>query len=63
VWNVGAFFLAKWAGKGRRKGMEWVLTTLAELGSVFEMIAAEYDERGLLLPADSTAIVNAERPR
>jgi predicted RNase H-like HicB family nuclease len=32
---------------------------LAELGSVFEMIAAEYRERGLSLPADSTAIVNA----
>jgi predicted RNase H-like HicB family nuclease len=36
---------------------------LAELGSVFAMIAAEYGERGLSLPADSTAIVNAERPR
>jgi predicted RNase H-like HicB family nuclease len=32
---------------------------LAELGRVFEMIAAEYGERGLSLPADSTAIVNA----
>jgi predicted RNase H-like HicB family nuclease len=32
---------------------------LAELGGVFEMIAAEYDEKGLPLPADSTAIVNA----
>jgi predicted RNase H-like HicB family nuclease len=32
---------------------------LAELEGVFEMIAAEYGERGLPLPADSTAIVNA----
>ena len=32
---------------------------LAELGGVFEMIAAEYDEKGLPLPVDSTAIVNA----
>jgi predicted RNase H-like HicB family nuclease len=32
---------------------------LAELGAVFEMIAAEYSEKGLSLPADSTAIVNA----
>jgi predicted RNase H-like HicB family nuclease len=32
---------------------------LAELASVFEMIAVEYSERGQLLPADSTAIVNA----
>jgi predicted RNase H-like HicB family nuclease len=32
---------------------------LAELGRVFEMIAAEYCEKGLSLPADSTAIVNA----
>jgi predicted RNase H-like HicB family nuclease len=31
---------------------------LAELGKVFEVIAAEYGERGLPLPADSTAIVN-----
>jgi predicted RNase H-like HicB family nuclease len=36
---------------------------LAELGSVFEMIVAEYREKGLPLPEDSTAIVNAERPR
>ena len=36
---------------------------LAELGGVFEMIAAEYDEKGLPLPADSTAIANAWRPR
>ena len=33
--------------------------TLAELGGVFEMIAAESGEKGLPLPADSTAIVNA----
>jgi len=32
---------------------------LAELASVFEMIAVEYAENGLPLPADSTAIVNA----
>jgi predicted RNase H-like HicB family nuclease len=32
---------------------------LTELGSVFEMIAAEYREKGLSLPVDSTAIVNA----
>jgi len=32
---------------------------LAELAGVFEMIAAEYREKGLSLPADSTAIVNA----
>ena len=32
---------------------------LAELERVFEMIAAEYRERGQSLPADSTAIVNA----
>ena len=32
---------------------------LAELEGVFEMIAAEYREMGLELPADSTAIVNA----
>jgi predicted RNase H-like HicB family nuclease len=32
---------------------------LAELGGVFEMIAAEYGEKGLELPADSTAIVDA----
>jgi predicted RNase H-like HicB family nuclease len=32
---------------------------LAELAGVFEMIAAEYREKGLSLPSDSTAIVNA----
>jgi predicted RNase H-like HicB family nuclease len=32
---------------------------LAELGSVFEMIADEYGQKGLPLPADSTAIMNA----
>jgi len=36
---------------------------LAELESVFQMIAAEYGEKGLSLPEDSTAIVSAERPR
>ena len=32
---------------------------LAELVRVFEMIAAEYGEKDLPLPADSTAIMNA----
>lgn len=32
---------------------------LAELEKVFEMIAAEYGEKGLPLPVDNTAIVNA----
>jgi hypothetical protein len=32
---------------------------LGRLEGVFEMIAAEYDEKGLPLPADNTAIVNA----
>jgi predicted RNase H-like HicB family nuclease len=32
---------------------------LAELGRVFQAIAAEYGEEGLSLPADSTAIVSA----
>jgi len=32
---------------------------LAELGRVFEMIAAEHRERGLSLPADTTEIVHA----
>lgn len=32
---------------------------LAELFDVFEMIAEEYREKGLPLPADSTEIVNA----
>jgi predicted RNase H-like HicB family nuclease len=32
---------------------------LAELENVFAMIAAEYEGKGLLLPADTTAIVNA----
>lgn len=32
---------------------------LAELESVFEMIAAEYREKGMSLPADSIAILNA----
>jgi len=31
---------------------------LAELGCVFEVTADEYSEKGLSLPADSTAIVN-----
>ena len=32
---------------------------LAELSTVFRMIAEEYRERGLSLPSDSTEIVNA----
>jgi predicted RNase H-like HicB family nuclease len=32
---------------------------LAELGAVFDMIAAEYQERGTPLPADTTEIVHA----
>lgn len=32
---------------------------LAELGHVFDMIAEEYHERGVLLPEDTTEIVNA----
>ena len=32
---------------------------LAELGRVFEMIAEEYREKGLSLPADTTEIVHA----
>ena len=32
---------------------------LAELGAVFEMIAAEYRERNAPLPADTTEIVHA----
>ncbi len=35
---------------------------LAELASVFETIAAEYGEKGLSLPVDTTAIVNAYAP-
>lgn len=33
--------------------------TLAELTQVFDMIATEYREKGLPLPADSTEIVHA----
>ena len=50
----------------RSFGLKWSGMTiddykvvLAELESVFEMIAAEYAEQGVSLPADSTAIVNA----
>ena len=32
---------------------------LAELEQVFAMIAAEYRDKGMALPADTTAIVNA----
>ena len=32
---------------------------LAELGRVFDMIAAEYQEKGQTLPADNTEIVHA----
>ena len=34
-------------------------TALAELSNVFEMIAEEYREKGIPLPADSTEIVHA----
>jgi predicted RNase H-like HicB family nuclease len=39
--------------------METRETALAELGKVFEMIAEEYREKGISLPADSTEIVHA----
>ena len=32
---------------------------LAELEQVFEMLASEYRDKGLSLPADSTAVVHA----
>lgn len=32
---------------------------LKELSGVFQMLAAEYAEKGVALPADSTEIVNA----
>jgi predicted RNase H-like HicB family nuclease len=32
---------------------------VAELALVFEMIAAEYQEKGQMLPADTTEIVHA----
>jgi predicted RNase H-like HicB family nuclease len=32
---------------------------LAELGRVFEMVAAEYQEKGQELPADTTEILHA----
>ena len=32
---------------------------LAELGNVFEMIAEEYREKGLPLPADTTEVIHA----
>jgi predicted RNase H-like HicB family nuclease len=32
---------------------------LSELSRVFDMIAAEYHDKGLSLPADTTEIVNA----
>jgi len=38
-------------------------TALTELGKVFAMIAAEYREKGLTLPADSTEIPHAWRDR
>jgi predicted RNase H-like HicB family nuclease len=34
-------------------------TALAELSKVFQMIAEEYREKGIRLPADSTEIVHA----
>ena len=39
--------------------METREAALAELSQVFAMIAEEYREKGLELPADSTEIVNA----
>ena len=39
--------------------METRESALAELTSVFEMIAEEYREKGQALPADTTEIVNA----
>lgn len=34
-------------------------SALAELGKVFEMLAEEYHEKGISLPAESTEIVHA----
>ncbi len=34
-------------------------SALAELSSIFEMIAEEYREKGVSLPADTTEIVHA----
>jgi predicted RNase H-like HicB family nuclease len=39
--------------------METRETALAELVRVFSMIADEYREKGLILPADSTEILHA----
>ena len=39
--------------------METREAALAELSSVFDMIADEYREKGLTLPSDTTEIVNA----
>ena len=39
--------------------METREAALTELNNVFAMIAEEYREKGLKLPADSTEIVNA----
>jgi predicted RNase H-like HicB family nuclease len=39
--------------------METREAALAELAKVFGMIAAEYREKGLTLPADSTQILHA----
>jgi predicted RNase H-like HicB family nuclease len=39
--------------------METREAALAELNSVFEMIAEEYREKGTRLPADTTEIVHA----
>jgi predicted RNase H-like HicB family nuclease len=39
--------------------METREATLAELSNVFGMIAKEYREKGLILPSDTTEIVNA----
>ena len=39
--------------------METRESALAELSSVFDMIAEEYREKGIPLPADTTEIVHA----
>jgi predicted RNase H-like HicB family nuclease len=44
---------------GRYALMDTREAALAELTQVFQMIADEYREKGLSLPADTTEIVNA----
>ncbi len=43
--------------------METRAAALAELGKVFEMIAAEYRDQGLAFAADNTEILHAWRDR